>query len=109
MTSTATDTPATRSFICTELGRNLKRVRIAAGKSQEVIATEAEVDRTFISAIERGVANPSILTLSNICYVLGITLGELFGPEVLSSMPEPVPRRQNAAKPAPRIKSSRLR
>jgi len=103
------ETPSARSFICTELGRNLKRLRIAAGKSQETVAIEAEVDRTFVSAIERGIANPSILTLSNICYVLGITMGELFGPDLLTLRLEPEHRRVNAAKPAPREKKPRLR
>ena len=49
-----------RNAICTELGKNLKRLRIAADKSQETLAFDAEVDRTYISQIERGVGNPSI-------------------------------------------------
>ena len=108
-TKTSTGAGTTRSAICVEIGRNLKRLRIAAGKSQETLAIEAEIDRTFVSAIERGIANPSIITLANVCYVLGITLGELFGPEILESMPEPAPRRSNAARPAPKVKKSRLR
>jgi transcriptional regulator with XRE-family HTH domain len=107
--SPGTDTGATRSAICIELGRNLKRLRIAAGKSQETVAVEAEIDRTFVSAIERGIANPSVITLSNLSYVLGVTLGELFGAELLSSKPEPAHRRLNAAKPVAKIKGSRLR
>ena len=90
------------------LGKRLKQCRHAVNKSQETLAFEAHVDRTYISAIERGVANPSIETLANICYALGVTLAELFEP--LSGVPlAPTgARRANTATP-PKIDRKRLR
>jgi len=77
-----------RNAICTELGKNLKRLRIAADKSQETLAFDAEVDRTHIFQIERGVGNPSILTLANLCFALGITRSDLFEPVKLALKPD---------------------
>lgn len=77
-------------------------------KSQETLAFEAQIDRTYISAIERGIANPSIETIANICYVLGISLAELFEPLGNVSLAPTGERRANAAVP-PQIKRSRLR
>lgn len=96
------------SAISVALGRRLKQCRHAANKSQETLAFDAHVDRTYISAIERGVANPSVETLANICYALGVTLAELFEP--LSDVPlAPTgTRRVNAATP-PEIIRKRLR
>ena len=62
------------------LGRHLKALRISRQLSQEEMADKAEVDRTLVSRIERGVANPSLMTLSVICYVLDISLSELMTP-----------------------------
>lgn len=90
------------------LGKRVKACRHAAEKSQETLAFEAHVDRTYISAIERGVANPSIETLANICYSLNVTLAELFAPLDGVSLKPTGERRANAATPR-EIKRSRLR
>lgn len=79
-----------------------------ADKSQETLAFEAHVDRTYISSIERGLANPSIETLANICYALNVTLAELFEPLSEVSLKPTGDRRVNVASP-PEIKRSRLR
>jgi len=94
--------------IAVALGKRLKQCRHAADKSQETLAFDACIDRTYISAIERGMANPSIETLANICYALGVTLAELFEP--LSGVPlAPTGnRRVNAATP-PEIVRKRFR
>lgn len=90
------------------LGRRVKECRHRVGKSQETLAFEACIDRTYISAVERGVANPSIETLANICHALDITLGELFAPLDRVSLAPTGTRRSNAARP-PEIKRQRLR
>jgi len=43
------------------LGHNLRRIRQQQGLSQEQFALEHDVDRTYISGIERGVRNPTII------------------------------------------------
>lgn len=90
------------------LGKRVKQCRHAVDKSQETLAFEAHVDRTYISAIERGVANPSIETLANICWCLGITLSELFAPLDDVALAPTGERRANTARP-PEIKRRRLR
>lgn len=90
------------------LGRRIKQCRHLANKSQETLAFDAQVDRTYISAIERGVANPSIETVANICHALGVKLGELFEPLGDVSLAPTGERRANAATP-PEVKRTRLR
>ena len=48
------------------------------GISQEELALSADIDRTYISQIERGIGNPSILVLLRISAVFKISLSELF-------------------------------
>jgi len=103
--SSGSPRPAT---ISEALGRRIKQCRHIANKSQETLAFEALVDRTYISAIERGIANPSIETLANICFALNVTLCELFAPLDDVSLAPTGERRANAATP-PEIKRSRLR
>lgn len=109
MTVTRSDSPSARPApISVALGKRIKQCRHAADKSQETLAFEAHVDRTYISSIERGIANPSVETLANICYCLGVTLSELFAPLDGVSLAPTGERRANTAAP-PQIKRSRLR
>jgi transcriptional regulator with XRE-family HTH domain len=59
------------------LAANLREVREAKGWSQEMLALEAEVDRTYISQVERGVCNPSLRVLHQIANVLKIQVADL--------------------------------
>jgi transcriptional regulator with XRE-family HTH domain len=54
------------------LGLALRRHRVAKGLSQEQFAFEVELDRTYISGIERGVRNPTVATLLRLTAALGI-------------------------------------
>jgi transcriptional regulator with XRE-family HTH domain len=56
------------------LGRNVRRLRRERKLSQEDLAFEAEIDRTYVSQIERGVINPSLLVLWKVSRVLGVSL-----------------------------------
>jgi transcriptional regulator with XRE-family HTH domain len=107
--TTSRKPPQARSApITAALGQRIKQCRHAADKSQETLAFEAQVDRTYISAIERGLANPSVETLANICHCLNVTLSELFAPLDKISLKPTGARRANAAEP-PQIPRSRLR
>lgn len=64
--------------ICRVLGGNVKALRLAHGLSQEELAFQTDLDRTYISQIERGVSNPSVLVLLKISVTLGVEVGELF-------------------------------
>ncbi|MBS0308538.1 MAG: helix-turn-helix transcriptional regulator [Proteobacteria bacterium] len=73
------------------------------------LAFDAEVDRTYISQIERGVANPSVLTLANLCYALNATLADLFTPVKIAMPSNGYSRRANRASPTLKAPKSRLR
>lgn len=56
--------------VCETLGRQLKARRERMGLSQEALALRAEVDRTYVSKLERAIGNPSILVLCRLADVL---------------------------------------
>ncbi len=55
------------------LGRAVRRYREKTGLSQEQFAFEVELDRTYVSGIERGVRNPTVATLLRLTAALGTT------------------------------------
>lgn len=59
------------------LGHLVKERRIALGISQEELGLRANLDRTYISGVERGVRNPSLTALVSIASGLGITVSNL--------------------------------
>lgn len=59
------------------LAARVKEVRLACNISQEQLALVANVDRSFISRLERGIANPSFLMLVQIANALGQPTKEL--------------------------------
>lgn len=59
------------------LGANVKRLREARGLSQENLAFEAEMHRTYVSGIERGRRNPTITIVERLAAALGSTSCEL--------------------------------
>lgn len=64
--------------VCKVLAGNVKTLRLAQALSQEELAFRAGLDRTYISQIERGISNPSVLVLVKISSILGVDLPELF-------------------------------
>jgi transcriptional regulator with XRE-family HTH domain len=65
--------------------RNLRLVRINAGLSQERLGHECDLDRTFISSVERGVRNISIDNIERISLALNIDAWELLNPDLANS------------------------
>lgn len=59
------------------VGLNLKRLREAKGLSQEALAFEAGLHRTYVSGVERGVRNPTVTVLEKIALALKATTAEL--------------------------------
>lgn len=52
------------------LAANVRSQRRRLGISQEALALEAGVDRTYVSQIERQIGNPSLLVLNKLALVL---------------------------------------
>lgn len=63
------------------VGQNLKRYREAAGLSQEALAFECGLHRTYVSGVERGVRNPTVVVLDKLARPLGISAWQLLVPE----------------------------
>ena len=59
------------------LAVNMKRLRKERGWSQEVLADEAGLDRTYISGIERKVKNPTVTVVERVAKALECGLGDL--------------------------------
>jgi transcriptional regulator with XRE-family HTH domain len=57
----------------TRLGAALRRHREDLGLSQEQFAFQVELDRTYVSGIERGVRNPTVATLLRLTKALGVS------------------------------------
>lgn len=58
------------------LGARLRARREALGRSQADVAEAAGVHVTYMSGLERGLRNPSILVLRAVCSVLDMSLDE---------------------------------
>ena len=53
-------------------GDNLRRFRTQAGLSQEAVAERMGVDRAYVSSMERGQQNVTLLTLWHTAQALGV-------------------------------------
>ncbi len=71
------DVPARTHPFLKIVGARVRDRREALGWSQERLAAEADLDRTYISGIERGLRNMSLLALLRIARVLGVSLTDL--------------------------------
>ena len=59
------------------LASNVLRLRKQRALTQEQLAFEAEIDLTYLGAIERGRRNPSLLVMARIAKALSVTLPKL--------------------------------
>ena len=62
------------------LARNLRRLRLERGWSQDDLAAEAKTRQALVSTIEIGAANPTLASLEKLAATLEVTLAELFRP-----------------------------
>ncbi|MEG4346151.1 helix-turn-helix transcriptional regulator [Microcoleus sp. A003_D6] len=59
------------------LGHLVRQRRTVLGISQEELGMRANLDRTYISGVERGVRNPSITAIVSLASGLGTTVSNL--------------------------------
>ena len=60
-----------------QVGLNLRQIRKTRGWSQEDLAFESGLDRTYISGVERGVRNPTVLVLQELAQALKVPAARL--------------------------------
>jgi len=63
-------------------GKHIKELRAKQSMSQEDLGLKADLDRTYISGIERGLRNVSLLNIIRISKALNISLQELMNFEM---------------------------
>lgn len=61
-----------QSQLISVFAANLRKLREAKGYSQEELASRAGLDRTYVSGCERGVRNPSLISLEKLATALAI-------------------------------------
>ncbi|HWM46181.1 MAG TPA: helix-turn-helix transcriptional regulator [Xanthobacteraceae bacterium] len=60
------------------VGRNVRRLRLAAKMSQAALAEKMGVDRAYVSGLELGQRNPTVVTLWHVSRALDVRLREFF-------------------------------
>src|SRR5690349_8470841 len=71
---------------------NIRRLRVARELAQEALAVDAEVDRTYISRLERNMENPTVAVLERLAAALDVSIVEFFNPPAPGSRrPKPLP------------------
>lgn len=68
---------ADKARVMQAFGRTLREARLSRGYSQEGLALDSEVDRSYVSLLERGVRQPSLLMIYSLASVLNVQPYEL--------------------------------
>ena len=79
-TTTADDGGMVKTYsdVCKRFGQKIRQIRDQKGVSQEKLALNAGLDRTYVSGIERGIRNPSLNNISKLAKGLGVAVKDLF-------------------------------
>jgi len=71
---------------------NIRRLRVQRDISQESLAVDADIDRTYVSRLERGLENPTVNVLERLAQALEAEIGEFFArPKPGAPRPKPLP------------------
>jgi len=60
------------------LARNLRKLRVQRDISQENLAVDAQIDRTYVSRLERGLENPTVAVLARLAKALDAEIADFF-------------------------------
>jgi transcriptional regulator with XRE-family HTH domain len=60
------------------VGSNVKKLRIAADLTQAELADRMGVDRAYVSGLEQGNRNPTVVSLWHVAKALGVSIGSFF-------------------------------
>lgn len=70
------------------LGANVRMLRTAKGLSQEELALDAGMKRSYLSDLERGTRNPSVRALGRLAHALQVDPRELLRPAIGGPTPQ---------------------
>jgi transcriptional regulator with XRE-family HTH domain len=74
------------------VARNLRKLRVQCAVSQENLAVDAGIDRTYVSRLERGLENPTIAVLGRLAEALNVEIPAFFvKPSAGEKPPCPLP------------------
>jgi transcriptional regulator with XRE-family HTH domain len=77
---------------------NVRRLRVERGIAQEALAVDAEIDRTYVSRMERGMENPTVGVLERIAIALDVPITDFFiVPKPGAKLPALLPGGRKAA------------
>lgn len=68
----------TKTSFLETIGKNVKRIRLLRGLSQETLANDLDKSINFVSLIERGESGLSIQTLVDLCRILEVDANTIF-------------------------------
>jgi transcriptional regulator with XRE-family HTH domain len=60
------------------VGANVRKLRLSAGISQAELSNRMGVDRAYVSGLEAGQRNPTVVTLWHLAKALNVKLRDLF-------------------------------
>ncbi|NNU81060.1 helix-turn-helix transcriptional regulator [Halovulum dunhuangense] len=69
-----------RMSVQSRVSRNIQRIRREKDLSQEEVAHRTDIHQTYLSGVETGKRNPSILVVERIAKALGVDVSEIFKP-----------------------------
>ena len=82
--------PRSSHPLLNNLGVTIRLLRQQQGLSQEALAHLAEIDRSYMSGIERGRRNVSVLNMARIAIALRVSLSDLLTSAAGTDVPAPV-------------------
>lgn len=64
--------------VLVKIGHSIRKLRLNKGLSQEALALNSGIDRSYLGGIERGEHNVSVINLDKIAHALEIPIANLF-------------------------------
>ena len=74
--NTSTNVKENTPAITVQIGKRIKKLRLEHNLSQEQLALEAGIDRSYVGQIERFEKNVTVVVLEKIACSLGLTINE---------------------------------
>lgn len=68
--------PLSRAWL-ESLGESMRESRLKSGKSQQDLADDSGLHRTYINEIEHGRRNPTAVSLRKLCLALGLSVSRI--------------------------------